>query len=153
MAHKVVKFVNQSNNPNPSRATSGSSGVDLAAAEEVIINPGETKIVKTGIFVEIRLGFEGQIRSRSGMAAKHTVHVLNSPGTIDSDYRDELKVILHNSGKTMYKIEYGDRIAQMVIAPVDMSAWEELMYLEDLSQPSEIEGTPTRSGGFGHTGK
>jgi len=153
MAHKVVKFVNQSNNPNPSRATSGSSGVDLAAAEEVIIKPGETKVIKTGIFIEIQKGWEGQIRSRSGMAAKHSVHVLNSPGTIDSDYREEVKVILHNSGNSYYKVEYGDRIAQMVIAPVDMSDWQELMYLEDLSQPSELENTPTRSGGFGHTGK
>lgn len=106
--------------------------------------PGETHLVPCGIMIAIPEGFEGQVRPRSGLAAKHGIGVLNAPGTIDSDYRGEVKIILTNFGKVPFPITRGDRIAQLVIAPVARAEWEE---------SADLGGTGRGSGGFGHTGK
>jgi dUTP pyrophosphatase len=131
--------------PMPSYMTPGSAGMDLCAdvEGEVELFPGEIKTIGTGLSMALPIGFEGQLRPRSGLAAKHGVTVLNSPGTIDSDYRGEIKVILINLGKEPFKVRRGDRIAQLVIAPV-MQA--------DLVITSELEETLRGDGGFGHTG-
>lgn len=130
----------------PTYATPGSSGMDLRAAvdEDVIILSGERALVPTGLMMEIPRGFEGQVRPRSGLAVKHGVSVLNAPGTIDADYRGEVKVILINLGKDDFLIRRGDRIAQLVVCPVATSVWEEVEFLEV---------TERGSGGFGHTGR
>jgi len=142
-----VKFVNKSNNPDPEYATSGSSGFDLRANEEAVINPNEFKAVATGLYFDIPENMEIQVRSRSGLAAKNGVCVLNSPGTVDSDYTGEVKVILINHGKEPFIINYGDRIAQAVIANVTAKN------LVVLNKVSEInKETERNSGGFGSTG-
>lgn len=130
----------------PSVATPGSAGVDLAAAieGELTIAPGARDIVPTGFSLAIPAGFEGQVRPRSGLALRHGIVVPNSPGTIDSDYRGEVKVILLNAGTEPFVIKRGDRIAQLVIAPVATSAFIEV---EDLDETERGEG------GFGHTGR
>ncbi len=129
----------------PSYATPGSAGFDLRAAVEdkVVLEPGERALIPTGIILEIPEGYEGQVRPRSGLAVNKGVTVLNSPGTIDSDYRGEIKVILINLGKEKVEIKRGDRIAQLVISPVVKADIEEV---EDLSE------TLRGSGGFGSTG-
>src|SRR5687767_175919 len=104
--------------PLPSYATAGSAGLDLRVSEPITINPSEVVLAPTGIAVDIPAGFEGQIRPRSGLAAKHGITCLNSPGTIDEDYRGEIKVILINHGKSPVRFERGERIAQLVIARV-----------------------------------
>ncbi len=131
--------------PLPRYATEGAAGMDLCAAvaEETILLPGETKLIPTGFSVEIPAGFEAQIRPRSGLAVKHQVGILNSPGTIDSDYRGEVKVILTNFGKNPFAVKRGDRIAQMVISTYTKIAWSEV---ESLNETTRGEG------GFGHTG-
>ena len=136
----------QTDIPLPAYATSGSSGMDIHAAvsTEVKIKPGETTLVPSGFHIEVPVGYEAQVRPRSGLAIKHSVGVLNSPGTIDSDYRGEVKVILTNFGKEDFIVRRGDRIAQLVIAPVVRARWEEV---------PDIEQTARGSGGFGHTGK
>ena len=127
----------------PSQATPGSAGYDIAAAEDVLIEPGAVLAVATGFALAIPEGFEGQVRPRSGLALKHAITVLNAPGTIDADYRGEVKVILINHGKKAFSINRADRIAQLVIAPVSQSLFEPVREL-----PASTRG----SGGFGSTG-
>ena len=131
----------------PSYATKNSAGVDLKSNETFMIFPMERRLVHTGIYMEIPEGYEGQVRPRSGLAIKHGITVLNSPGTIDADYRGEICVILYNSNKPgsgPYNVIKGDKIAQMVFAPV---AQAEIIPVVELSSTERGEG------GFGHTGK
>lgn len=125
--------------------TQGSSGMDLFASleEEITIRPGERRMVPTGISLALPEGYEGQIRPRSGLALHHGITVLNSPGTIDSDYRGEIKVLLINLGGQPYTIKDGDRIAQMVISPHSQAI---------LCEVQELPITQREKGGFGHTG-
>ena len=127
----------------PEYATQGSSGVDLRASEDYIIKSGERALVATGIRLAIPAGYEVQVRPRSGLALKHGIIIPNSPGTIDSDYRGEVKVILMNLGREDFIIKAGDRIAQLILAPVAKISWEEC---------AELEETARGSGGFGSTG-
>ncbi len=131
--------------PLPSRATSGSSGYDLCAAvqRDLVIAPGDRVRVPTGYRIAIPPGYEGQIRPRSGLALSHGILVPNAPGTIDSDYRGELQVILFNAGENAYAIHRGDRIAQLVIAPVT---------IVEFCESDRLETTQRGDGGFGHTG-
>jgi len=131
--------------PLPKYETDGSSGMDLTAniENEVKIKPGETKLVPTGISLSIPNNFEIQLRPRSGLAAKHQISILNTPGTIDADYRGELKVILINLGEKTFIIEKGLRIAQMVLCPVIKA---------NLKEVNELEKTERGTGGFGSTG-
>ena len=129
--------------PLPEHATERAAGVDLRSAEDSLLLPGERISVGTGVRIEIPDGFEGQVRPRSGLAARHGVTVLNAPGTIDSDYRGEVRVLLVNLGKDPFNIAAGDRIAQLVIAPVSRVEWIETESLEE---------TDRGEGGFGSTG-
>lgn len=131
--------------PLPAYATPGAAGLDLLAAleEPVVLAPGETALVPTGISLALPEGYEGQVRPRSGLAAKYGVTVLNAPGTIDADYRGEIKVILINFGKAPFLIERGARIAQLVVAPVARVEW-----VPTTALPASGRG----GGGFGHTG-
>ena len=131
--------------PLPTYATEGSAGMDLLAAVEsdVSINPAETVLVPTGISVQLPEGFEAQVRPRSGLAIKHQIGILNSPGTIDSDYRGEVKIVMTNFGKQSFVVRRGDRIAQMVIHRYARVEWEEVASLDE---------TARGGGGFGHTG-
>ena len=128
----------------PSYATDGSAGLDLLAAveDEVVLAPGERRLVPTGIAIALPPGTEAQVRPRSGLALKHGITVLNSPGTIDSDYRGEVGVILINLGQAPFSIPRGSRIAQMVIAPVTRAAWQEV---------EDLEESARGAGGFGST--
>ena len=128
----------------PAYATEGSSGMDVRACESAVIKPGAHCAVATGLFIEMPLGCECQIRPRSGLAFKHGVTVLNAPGTIDSDYRGEIKVILVNHGSEDFKVEPGDRIAQMVFAQVARVS---------LVRAEELDDTERAAGGFGSTGR
>jgi dUTP pyrophosphatase len=128
----------------PAYQSEEAAGFDLHSIEDVILKPGERKLIKTGLAFEIEKGFEIQIRPRSGLAYKHGITVLNSPGTIDSDYRGEIKVLLINLGNESFEIKKGDRIAQAVVAPVVQAEFEEVEILSD---------TKRGSGGFGSTGK
>jgi len=130
----------------PSYATAHAAGADLRAAvgEEVIINPGERALIPTGIAMALPVGFEAQIRPRSGLALKHGITVLNTPGTIDADYRGEVGIILINHGDLPFHIHRGDRIAQMIIAPFVQAAWREADTLSE---------TARGAGGFGSSGK
>ena len=132
--------------PLPTYATEGSSGMDLCASigNETVLAPGDRALIPTGIRVEIPNGFEAQVRPRSGLAIKHGVTVLNTPGTIDSDYRGEIKVILANFSTEDYIIRRGERIAQLVIAPVVKIGWIEV---------EEVNESKRGDGGFGHTGQ
>lgn len=129
----------------PKYMTEGASGMDLYANifDEEVLKPGEFKIIKTGIKIGLPAGYEAQIRPRSGLAAKHGVTVLNSPGTIDSDYRGEVKIILINHGKLPFYIKRGDRVAQIIIAPFKQVNFLEVELLDE---------TKRGAGGFGHTG-
>ena len=140
-----VRIINNSNNPLPAYATEGSSGMDLRAnlSEPLTLAPLERTMVPTGIFLEIPHGYEAQVRPRSGLAIKQGLTCLNSPGTIDADYRGELKVILINLSGEDQVISHGDRIAQMVFQKI------EIVQLELTDQISE---TARNAGGFGHTG-
>jgi dUTP pyrophosphatase len=131
--------------PLPARATPGSAGFDLHAAvdEELSLGPGERALVPTGFAIAVPAGFEAQIRPRSGLALRHGIVLPNAPGTIDSDYRGELRVILMNAGDEAFTIKRGDRIAQLVVAPVVVAAFAEVDALPDSERGS---------GGFGHTG-
>ena len=144
-----LSFKNESTNPDPEYATAGSSGFDLRAnlEQEVIMYPNEIAMIPTGLFFEIPDNFEIQVRPRSGLAAKHGVTVLNTPGTIDADYRGEIKVILINHGHDVFTIEHGDRIAQAVVASVISKNIVKLKKVDDIS-----EDTERSSGGFGSTG-
>jgi len=129
----------------PEYATSGAAGMDLAAAidEPIVIDPGAVTLVPCGFAMALPHGFEAQVRPRSGLAAKHGVTVLNTPGTIDSDYRGEVKVILINHGRQPFHVTPGMRVAQMVVAAVEQVAW---------AQTDTLPDTTRADGGFGHTG-
>jgi dUTP pyrophosphatase len=129
--------------PLPAYATSGAAGMDIVSAEQVTIAPGARHAVATGLAVAIPEGFEIQVRPRSGLALKHGISVPNTPGTIDSDYRGELKVILVNLGHEPFAIARGDRIAQLVLAPVVQAVWDEV---------ADLDATERGEGGFGSTG-
>ncbi len=140
-----VKIVNASGNPLPAYETAFSAGMDLRASLEapVVLKPLARALVPTGLFIELPAGHEAQVRPRSGLAAKHGITVLNTPGTIDADYRGEIKVIMVNLSENEYTIQPGDRIAQMIIARHERVS---LLAVERLSE------TQRGSGGFGHTG-
>ncbi len=127
----------------PEYATEGAAGMDVLAAEDVVLGPGARHAVATGLAVAIPPGFEIQVRPRSGLALKHGITVPNTPGTIDSDYRGELKVILINHGGDPFEIRRGDRIAQLVLAPVVQASWLAV---------EELDETRRGDGGFGSTG-
>ena len=127
----------------PAYATGGAAGMDVVSAEDVTIAPGARHAVATGLAVAIPAGYEIQVRPRSGLALKHGISVPNAPGTIDSDYRGELKVILINHGDEPFAIARGDRVAQLVLAPVTRAAWNEV---------AELDETQRGAGGFGSTG-
>lgn len=129
--------------PLPAYATDGSAGMDVLSAENVSLAPGERYAVATGLSMAIPQGFEIQVRPRSGLALKHGISVPNTPGTIDSDYRGEVKVILINHSTEPFAIARGDRIAQLVLAPVVQAAWDEV---------DDLDSTARGSGGFGSTG-
>lgn len=141
-----IKIVNQSPNLLPDYSTDLSAGMDLRAnlQEEVILKPFERKLIKTGLFIELPKGYEAQVRPRSGLAIKKGITVLNSPGTIDADYRGEIMVILINLSQEDFVIQHGERIAQMVVASHEKVEWESV---------EELEETVRGEGGFGHTGK
>jgi dUTP pyrophosphatase len=141
-----IRIINQSNHNLPNYATEASAGVDLRANLESSVEVGslEKVVIPTGLFMEIPVGFEAQVRPRSGLAFKHGITVLNSPGTIDADYRGEIKVILINLSKETFVIKDGERIAQLVIASHEQADWLEVDSLDE---------TERGSGGFGSTGK
>jgi dUTP pyrophosphatase len=132
--------------PLPTQATPGSAGFDLAAAVETecVLQPGERSLVPTGFAIAVPEGFEAQIRPRSGLALRNGIVLPNAPGTIDSDYRGELKVILMNAGSDAFVIKRGDRIAQLVVAPVVRAEWDVV---------DSLDATQRGAGGFGHTGE
>lgn len=130
--------------PLPAYETAGAAGMDLRAAEAVTLRPGARHLVPTGLSIALPQGFEAQVRPRSGLAVKHGVTVLNAPGTIDCDYRGEVKVPLINHGQDDFVIARGDRIAQMVIAPVTRITWTEV---------AELDETARGTGGFGSSGQ
>ncbi|HOE04171.1 MAG TPA: dUTP diphosphatase [Bacteroidales bacterium] len=146
MNKTVVKIVNTSRNPLPEYATAFSAGMDLRAnlSEPILLKPLERRLIPTGLFIELPVSFEAQIRPRSGLALKKGITVLNTPGTIDADYRGEIGVILINLSNEDFLIENGERICQMVIAKHETVAWQQV---EILNQ------TERGAGGFGHTGK
>lgn len=146
MEELTVKIINKSGNPSPSYATAGSSGMDLRAdlAEPTNLKPLQRLLIPTGLFIELPAGFEAQVRPRSGLAIKQGITCLNTPGTIDADYRGEIKVILINLSEENQTIHQGDRIAQLVFQPVVKATLNEVAVLE-VSARGE--------GGFGHTGK
>jgi dUTP pyrophosphatase len=129
--------------PLPAYATTGAAGMDVVSAEDVTLVPGARHAVATGLALAIPQGYEIQVRPRSGLALKHGITVPNTPGTIDSDYRGELKVILINHGAEPFAIQRGDRVAQLVLAPVVQAAWDEV---------AELDATTRGEGGFGSTG-
>lgn len=141
-----IKVINQSNHALPSYETAHAAGMDLRASltEEIIIKPLQRSLIPTGLFIELPVGYEAQIRPRSGLAYKHGITVLNSPGTIDADYRGEIKVLLVNLSDTEFKVSNGERIAQMVVAKHETVVWQ----LTD-----ELNATDRGEGGYGHTGK
>lgn len=140
-----INLVNISSNPLPAYATAGSAGMDLRANldEPLFLQPFERNIIPTGLFIELPTGYEAQIRPRSGTALKQGITCLNSPGTVDSDYRGELKIILINLSDAVQVINHGDRIAQMIIAKTERA---ELLVVQQLNASQRGEG------GFGHTG-
>ena len=141
-----IKIINQSSNPLPEYATSGSSGMDLRANlnEAQTLQPLERTLIPTGLFIELPENYEAQVRPRSGLAIKQGITCLNTPGTIDADYRGEIKVIIINLSQEPQVIQHGDRIAQMVIQPVEKAVWV---------TTEKLESSERNAGGFGHTGK
>ncbi len=133
--------------PLPAYATAGAAGMDLRAAveEEILLRPGERLAVSTGIIIAVPPGYEAQVRPRSGLALRHGIGMVNAPGTIDSDYRGVVQVILINHGSESFTIRRGDRIAQLVVAPVAQVIWDE--------RPELLPETERGEGGFGHTGR
>lgn len=142
----IVNIVNQSNNPLPEYSTVHSAGMDIRAnlEEPIVLKPLGRVLVPTGLFIELPVGYEAQIRPRSGLALKKGITVLNSPGTIDADYRGEIGIILVNLSGEEFTINHGERICQMVIARYEHIGWEVVEVLEE---------TERGAGGFGHTGK
>jgi len=145
MHNVTIKIINTSENQIPQYATEGSSGLDLRAnlSTPVTLKPMERKMIPTGIFLEIPLGYEVQVRPRSGLAFKNGITCLNSPGTVDSDYRGEIKIILINLSMEEHIINSGDRIAQMVLCKIEKAF---------LQPEIKLESTVRGEGGFGHTG-
>jgi len=141
-----IKIKNISNNPLPKYQTEESAGMDLYANLEssIILAPSERKLIPTGIFLELPVGYEAQIRPRSGLALKHGLTILNSPGTIDSDYRGEIQVLLINHGKEPFEINHGERIAQMIIAQHERVSW---------ITTENLNNTERGAGGYGSSGK
>jgi len=141
-----IKIINQSGHPLPNYETMASAGMDLRAVLDapVILKPLQRAVVKTGLFIELAIGYEAQVRPRSGLAAKHGITVLNTPGTIDADYRGEIGVILVNLSDADFTVNHGERIAQLVIAKHERADWEET---------SQLSETGRGAGGFGSTGK
>ena len=141
-----VKIINRSNNSLPEYATDYSAGMDLRAnlEEPVTLKPLERALIPTGLFIELPAGYEAQIRPRSGLAVKHGISVLNSPGTIDADYRGEIRVVLVNLSNSEFIINHGERICQMIVAKHATVEWDET---------DELEESDRGAGGFGHTGK
>lgn len=146
MSKIKVKILNESPNALPEYATSGSAGMDIRAnlSEDLVIQPGERVLVPTGLFIELPDGYEAQIRPRSGLAIKQGITCLNSPGTIDSDYRGEIRVILINHSQEEQRLHHGDRIAQMVVQKYERVKWKPV---------KNVKATERNEGGFGHTGK
>ena len=146
MQHIAINIVNKSNNELPAYATAGAAGMDIRANLEqaVLLQPLERKLIPTGLFIELPIGFEAQIRPRSGLAIKQGITCLNSPGTVDSDYRGEIKVILINLSNEPQLLQHGDRIAQMIISSVATA---------NLNLVEMLNDTARSDGGFGHTGK
>ncbi len=144
-----VKIINKSSNPLPFYQTESSAGMDLYANLEtsITLDSLERQLIPTGVFIELPIGFEAQIRPRSGLAFKNGISIVNSPGTIDADYRGEIKVLLVNLSKEKFVIQSGERIAQMVVAKHERIDWQEVQTIEELSQ------TKRGSGGYGSTGK
>ena len=141
-----IRIINKSNNPLPAYETSGSAGMDLRAfvSEEIELKPLERKLIPTGLFLEIPEGYEAQLRPRSGLAFKHGISLPNTPATIDSDYRGEIKIALINLSNEVFIVKNGERIAQMIIAKHEKA---ELVQVEELNETKRGEG------GFGSTGK
>ena len=141
-----INIQNTSKNPLPAYETIASAGMDLRADlnEDIVLKPLERVLIPTGLKIELPIGYEAQVRPRSGLAAKHGITVLNSPGTIDADYRGEIKVILVNLSNENFTIKHGERIAQMIIAKHETVT---------LCEVSELSQTERGKGGFGHTGK
>lgn len=143
MKIRIKKIGRQSGLPN--YETSGSAGMDLSASleESIVLEPGERHLIPTGIAIQLPQGYEAQVRPRSGLAVKYGIGMVNSIGTIDSDYRGEIKVPLINHGSEPFVIQHGDRIAQMIVARYERVEWEQVENLDD---------TERGEGGFGHTG-
>lgn len=141
-----IKIINNSNNPLPAYETAHAAGMDLRAFvnEAIVLNPNARELIPTGLFMEIPVGYEAQVRPRSGLAFKYGITVLNSPGTIDSDYRGEVKVLLINHGTEPFEINNGERIAQLIIAKHETVSWVNV---------NELTNTERGSGGYGSTGK
>lgn len=141
-----IPIINHSHHPLPAYETGLSAGMDLRAflKEEILLKPMQRALVPTGLFIALPAGFEAQVRPRSGLAIKHGITVLNTPGTIDADYRGEIRVILINLSEEDYIVRDGDRIAQMIISAHEQAEW-------DLTE--ELEQTGRGAGGFGHTGR
>jgi dUTP pyrophosphatase len=140
-----IRVINKSNNQLPAYETALSAGMDLRAfiSEEVVLKPLQRALIPTGLFIELEKGYEAQIRPRSGLALKHGITVLNSPGTIDADYRGEIKILLVNLSDTSFEIKTGDRVAQMIISKHEQIIWEDTDSLNE---------TTRGAGGYGHTG-
>ncbi len=141
-----IRIINRSSHPLPHYATPQSAGMDLRAelAEPIVLAPMERRLIPTGLRIALPEGYEAQIRPRSGLALKHGITVLNSPGTIDADYRGEIGIILANLSETPFTLNPGERIAQMVVARHERAEWEETC---------ELDSTERGEGGFGHTGR
>ena len=142
---QIKRLENNPDLPLPGYETDGSSGMDIRAAvnESVILNPGEVKLIPTGFAMSIPPGYEGQMRPRSGLALRHGIGMVNSPGTIDSDYRGEISIIMINWGQRPFTINRGDRIAQMIVGKV---------YRAELIDVDSLDSTLRGAGGFGHSG-
>jgi len=140
-----IRIINKSKNSLPAYETLHAAGMDLRAEleEQIVLKPMERKLVPTGLFIELPEGFEAQIRPRSGLAFKHGIGIVNSPGTIDADYRGEVKILLINYGDQPFEINTGDRVAQMVVARHEKVNWE---------QVDSLNETTRGAGGYGHTG-
>ena len=146
MIKSVVHIINRSSNPLPHYATQGAAGMDIRAhlPAPITLQPLERNLIPTGLYIQLPDGYEAQVRPRSGLAINHGITCLNSPGTIDADYRGEIKVILINLSNEPHTVQPGDRIAQMVIQRVEQIEWIEV---------NTIEETGRGDGGFGHTGR
>lgn len=145
--HRIpVRITNRTRHPLPSYQTAGSAGMDLRAAldEPVILEPGERRLIPTGIAIALPEGYEAQVRPRSGLAYKYGIGMVNAPGTIDADYRGEIGVLLINHGQEAFKVADGERVAQLVVAPITQVDWE---------PAGSLESTARGAGGFGHTGR